>query len=258
TGLEGETYYVGLLERFSAAHNIPEEQTLADALKNGTAVGDETVLRQFAAYQNPEELVAQSAVQDCSETHLFKLDYFPSNDFKILLYFPSTGHFVVSDRFYTGLLISSSRQLDAARIGLNAQSNGAMNFHLGIQIHYGPVLLNFFTRLGLTILVEVVIALMFKFTEKRILRFILIVNIITQVLLMAVLSFVRFGGGRSYEFLMTMILETAVFIIEGILYGKYVNRFSTKPIRRSKPWVYSCVANTASFLFGLVLYNTYL
>jgi hypothetical protein len=255
TGLEGATYFVGLLGRLTEDEYAHEtDQTLADALNNGTAVGDEQVLRLFAAYQDPDGLVALNAVQDCSETHFFKIDYFPSNDFKVLLFFPSTGNFVVSDRIYTARTISSSSQLDAARLQVTAESTGAMDFDLEIKVDYGSIILDFIVRLAVTLFVEVGIALLFRLRENRVLRFIIIVNVITQVLLMIVLLIVRFSDGRTAEVLLYFVLEIAVFLVEGLLYEHYLNRLSTAPIRRWIPWVYSFTANISSFLLGLMVY----
>ncbi len=255
TGLEGATYYVGLLGRLPEDEYVhATDEPLADALENGTAEGDEQVLRQFAAYQDLDGLVALNAVQECSKTHFFKIDYFPSNEFKVLLYFPSTGHFVVSDRIYTARTISSSSQLDAARLQITAESTGAMDFDLEIKVDYGSILLDFIMRLSVTLFVEIGIALLFQLRENRVLRFIVIVNVVTQVLLMIVLLIVRFSDGSSSELLLYFVLETVVFLIEGLLYQEFLKRLSTKPIRRWIPWVYAWVANTASFFLGLFIY----
>ncbi|MEN6593947.1 MAG: hypothetical protein ABFC31_03225 [Clostridiaceae bacterium] len=258
TGLEGETYYVGLLGHLPDLDAPATEQALADALKNGSAEGNEAVLQEFAAYRDPDGLVALNAVQDCSDSHFFEIDYFPSTEFKVLLYFPTTGHFVVSDRIYTGKTISSSSQLDAARLGVTAESSGATDFDLEIKIDYGSIILDFVVRLLVTLFVEIVIALLFRLRENRVLRFIVIVNVVTQVLLMIVLLIVRFSDGRSSGLLLYFVLEVAVFIIEGLLYEEFLNRLSTAPIRRWIPWVYSLAANVSSFLLGLFIYLAFL
>lgn len=258
TGLEGETYYVGLLGHLPDPYAPVTEQPLADALKNGTAEGEEAVLKMFAAYQDPDGLVALNAVQNCSETHYYHIDFFPSTEFKVLLYFPSTGHFVVSDRIYTGKTISSSSLFEAARLGVTANSSGATDFDLEMKIDYGSIILDFVVRLAVTLFVEVGIALLFRLRENRVLRFIIIVNAITQVLLMIVLLIVRFSDGRTAEVLLYFVLETAVFLIEGLIYALNLNRLNTAPIRRWIPWVYSWVANTASFLLGLIVLIAFL
>ena len=84
-------------------------------------------------------------------------------------------------------------------------------------------------------------------------RFIVIVNVITQTLLTATLTLVNYINGSLAAALLYIVLETAVFLLEGILYAKCLKLRSECPIPAWKPWIYAWVANTASFFAGVYL-----
>ena len=121
---------------------------------------------------------------NCSETNQLNWTYYPPSPFKILLYFPETDFFYVSpiyeryafDSYYTVDLS------DYTEDGISAEESYDYTWE-GISLG---------ARILLTILLELLIALPFGYREKKVLGFLAIVNIITQILLnVALVEMVR-------------------------------------------------------------------
>lgn len=254
TGLEGETYYVGLLGPMPEDDVRVNVLTLHVAIVSKVAKDNMAVLQKFESYEDTDGLVALNTVQDCSETQCYHLDVFPSYRFKVLIYFPSTDHFVVSDRVYSYNTARNSSVVDAASLGLSAESSGPMDFGMQIAHPIGTILADFFVRLTLTLAVEMGVAWLFHLRGGRVFRFILIVNAITQALLMAALMIVNYRSSLLAAMLFYVVLESAVFLLEGILYAIFLKRYSEAPIPAWKPWVYAWAANAASYIAGELLF----
>ena len=253
SGLEGETYYVGLLG-YEPGEDTPfARRSLRDALTDGSAVDDEAILQKFAAYQDADGLIALDLVENCSVSHHYSAGRFPPSKFKVLLYFPETDHFVVSDRIYSTYAFYTFYSVDAFQIGLNARSSGTMDLGMRNAYRYGATTADFLFRLVLTLAIELGIAWLFRLRGKRVFRFIVIVNVITQTLLTASLTLVNYINGSLAAALLYIVLETAVFLLEGILYAKCLKPRSECQIPAWKPWIYAWVANTASFFAGVYL-----
>ncbi len=253
SGLEGETYYVGLLGYDSGENWSFAMRPLRDALIDGGAVDDEAIMQKFAAYQDADGLVALNSVENCSASHHYSAGRFPPASFKVLIYFPESDHFVVSDRLYSTYAFYTFYSVDASQIGLNAESSGTMDLGMQNAYRYGETIADFLFRLVLTLGIELAIAWLFRLRGKRVFQFIVIVNAITQTLLTASLTLVNYISGSMAAALLYILLETAVFLLEGILYAKCLKPRSELPIPAWKPWVYAWVANTASFFAGIYL-----
>ena len=256
SGLEGETYYVGLLG-YEPGEDTPfAMRPLREALIDGDAVDDEAILQKFAAYQDADGLVALDSVENCSESHYYSAGRFPPASFKVLIYFPESDHFVVSDRIYTSSAFYASYHVDAAGIGLTKESSGGMDLALRSTYQYGSFFLKYLLRLFLTLSVELLLAGLFRLLKPSVFRLILLVNLITQTLLTLTLAFVDYSDGLFAVIFWYFVLETAVFLAEAIVYQIGFKRLGEGSIRPWKAWVYAWVANTASFFTGIVLYLT--
>lgn len=256
SGLEGETYYVGLLGHDSGENSSFTMRPLRDALIDGDAVDDEAIMQKFAAYQDADGLVVLDSVENCSMTHYYSAGRFPPASFKVLIYFPESDHFVVSDRIYTSSAFYASYQVDATGIGLTKESSGEVDLGLRSAYQYGSFILQYLLRFFLTLSVELLLAGLFRLLKPRVFRLILLVNLITQTLLTLTLAFVDYSDGLFAVFFWYLVLETAIFLVEAIVYQIFFKRISEGSIRPWKAWVYAWVANTASFLTGVVLYFT--
>ena len=110
------------------------------------------------------------------------------------------------------------------------------------------LLLTFAISLGLTVLLELLIARLCHLRGRDYLLVVL-VNILTNpaVVYLDLVCVTRFPNGRD---LWQIPLEIAAILIEGWCYAKYA-----RSIRR--PWMLALVANVFSYGFGLLL-NTLL
>lgn len=253
-GLEGERYYATLLSSdpstgpFSAIEG--DAQTQGNYHKGDT---DYEVFLKFAQYEGAPGFYFLQNFADCSQTHRFSWTYFPPQEFKILLYFPQADRFVISGEAYRRYAFDSYFTADASGLNLAGSIGEAGGLRVRESYHYGWEALSLAVRIALTIAVELAVALLFGLREKRQLRFIMLVNIITQVALNVLLNMIHYHMGMLAFALSYILLEFVVFLAEGILYAVNLKKRGEKEVPGWKPWVYAFAANTASFILGAVL-----
>lgn len=254
TGLEGVPYYVCLLVQADSEEGYFSALTLEKALANDYHSDlTEAELQLFLQYSDSDGFVPMYDAEDCSTTQHFNSYRFPPSEFKVLIYFPETGNFVESDQIYSNYAFNSYYRVDATRCGLSQSSSGVMNLQLLNGYVYAGRFLSFLVRLAITLAIELRIAWAFKLREKRVIRLIVIVNIITQTLLTLTLSLVDFFDGSLASIFLYILLETIVFVIEGIIYYLRINRISEKQFEIGELWGVAWLSNTASFLVGIFL-----
>lgn len=111
-------------------------------------------------------------------------------------------------------------------------------------------LLMFAVTSALTLLIEGLILKPFKFSFKKNWRPFLFVNLITQILLSALLSFGMLSGGMLVALFMYMFAEIAIVLIEMLLFI-----FLFKEQSKLRRAMYGIVANIASFIVGFFLWG---
>lgn len=246
-GLEGERYYATLLSLkestgpFSAPRGGGEDNARYHE-------GDEgyEIFLKFAGYRDADGFYFLQYFQDCTDTQHFSWTYYPPQEFKVLLYFPGEDRFVVSERLER-YAFDSYFTADAS--GLSP----AGGLRVVKSYDYVTEGVSFAARTLLTIGIELLIALLFRFRGKKVFRFIVIVNVITQVALNAALFAVNFSMGSLAFLLAYFLLEFIVFITEGILYAVGLKKRSERRVSGFKAWAYAFVANAASFVLGVAL-----
>jgi hypothetical protein len=107
-------------------------------------------------------------------------------------------------------------------------------------------------RVVLTLAIELLIALAFGYRAKKQLIFITIVNIVTQLLMSAVLVFFRHEAGFFLSAVSYVLMEFVIFTIEAVLYAIFLKSLSPKPISRAVTVLYAFLANIASCVVGLI------
>ena len=254
TGLEGKTYYACLLAPDNGGGNYFGVLTFKQSLKDGYSTDlTEAEQKLFLNYKDSDGFVPLYDVEDCSNNHHLSSGRLPPAEFKVLIYFPRTGNMVVSDQIYKNYAFSSYYRIDAARCGLTPESSGEMNLQMLNGYVYAGLFLSFIMRLTATLAIEIGIARAFQLREKRVLRLIVIVNIITQTLLTLTLSLIDFFNGSLSSLIIYVLLETGVFLIEGIIYSVRVNEISERQFKTGELWGVAWLSNTASFLVGVFL-----
>jgi hypothetical protein len=107
-GLDGETFYATLLSSvtstgpYSALDDSNQEYA---HYQEGDKEYD--VFLKFAEYEDVDGFYFLQFFQDCSQTQQFSWTYYPPKEFKILLFFPETDRFVVSDEITNVMLLTA-------------------------------------------------------------------------------------------------------------------------------------------------------
>ncbi len=99
--------------------------------------------------------------------------------------------------------------------------------------------------LGLTIVLELAFALIFKVRRTYDLILVIVVNIITNPAVV-LLNYLLLRHTDIPQLLIVLILEAAAVLVEGIYYKRYAEK-----VRR--PFLFSLGANTFSYFIGLIL-----
>ncbi len=166
--------------------------------------------------------------------------YYPPDEFKVLLYFPDKGKFYVSEKLGQFAFDSyfELKMVDD-KIEITKLDDLVKNLGTGDLISKTQIYKNLAITILITLIVELLIALLFKY-RKRKLIIITMVNIITQVILYLLMYQVL----RPFSYYTALsIAETLVFTIEIIVYSfKFENK--------KKAFIYAIVANFASLYFG--------
>lgn len=244
-GLDGKTYYATLLSsvEYSGPYSALNENNWAYSRYQE---GDEDyeIFHKFAEYKDADGYYFLQYFQECTQTHQFSWTYFPPDKFKILLYFPETDRFIISDEPYEHLAFDSYFTAEFSDPKLSAKEELSVNPN---------EILNLIIRIVLTIAIELGIALLFGFRKGNLFRFIVLVNVVTQIALNLALNIIKFHSGQMAFVIFYVLLEAAVFVVEAILYTLYLEKHSEQKIPGWEPPVYAFVANAASFILGLWL-----
>lgn len=241
TGIEGETYYVTLLSKY--------DSTGPASAWDGTSKYEyymgpyQRIWEKFLSYEDSDGFYFLQRWSDCSESNEYRWGYYPPDTFKVLLYFPKTDTFCVSG-IYETYAFSSYFTIDLSEYGTGALiAEKSYDYKLEIA---GLVF-----RIILTVLLELGIADMYGYSEKKQMLFIAGVNIVTQAALNITLNVIHYRSG--YWLFRYILMEFAVFFAEAILYSIFLHRlrveendeFVDKPVR------YAFAANVFSFFVGL-------
>ena len=192
-----------------------------------------------------------------SETKEIAWTYYPPSRFKILLYYPEAKTFVSSgiyeryafDSYYTV-------DMDGVNIG-SVEYNEELSTNERIDAYrsynYRQEMLSLLARIALTIVIEMIVALLFGFRKKKQFLILVIVNLITQIVLNVLLNIINYNSGPLAFTVFYALLEIVVFAMEAVLYCKILKQVSEQ---QKKDWyyvTYSFVANSVSFGAGFFL-----
>ena len=245
TGIEGETYYGTLLSL--------RDSTGPASAWNGNPdyahyhPGDEgyDIWLKFVEYQDTDGYYFLQEWWDCSETNQLNWTYNPPTPFKILLYFPETDAFYVTS-VYERYAFDSYFTVD-----LSAYDTDPIMAHQSFD--YTWEIISLIARIILTIALELGIALLFGYREKKVLGFLAVVNILTQVTLNVALNIINYNSGALTFTFSYVLFEILVFAIEAIAYAALIKKISSKEQKKGRAVGYAFIANTASFALGLWL-----
>ena len=176
----------------------------------------------------------------------YRWGYYPPKIFKILIYDIDNDLFIAPDDILDRYAFKSFYRCDAKDVN-----------NIIIEKTTSPKeVLYFFLRLTITLIIELLIALLFLY-KKWDLLFILGINVITQLILNVILLLFINGSLSGVMLLIYLILEilvTASEILALIFILKKINEKLNRPSRSIYVHIiYGIVANFASFIIGLIL-----
>ena len=245
TGIEGETYYGTLLSKSKSTGPASAWDGNPEYAYRQPEDADYDIWLKFVEYEDTDGYYFLQWFWECSEENQLNWTYYPPTSFKILLYFPETDTFYVSP-VYERYAFDSYFTMD-----LSDYATGPMLAEKSYD--YTWELISLAARIVLTILLELSLAWIFGFRDRKTLGFLAVVNIITQVTLNVALNIVNYNSG-SMNFVFSYVLyEILVFAVEAVAYTVLMKRITGIQTRKGKAIAYAFVANAASFAFGLWL-----
>lgn len=111
------------------------------------------------------------------------------------------------------------------------------------KLFFKIIIISFIT----TLLVELVISLLLKVKDKKDIMNIILVNIMTNPLLVILTVYINIVYGLIYRNILIYPLEILVVLSEGLVYKKYLN------YKKINPYLLSLILNTSSYLIGLII-----
>jgi len=249
-GLPAEVvYYATLLSETSS--NGPLQAFQGEIPKSDDQGELPDIWEKFVRFEDPDGFYYLQEHWSLQGNGSFSWGYYPPDTFKLLLYFPEYDSFVVSERTerytFESTYIADLKDIDYQTPGTTSVVNiEPADPHFIIAISDALI------RIVLTLAIELLLALAFGYRAKKQLIFISIVNIITQLLMNAVLVFFRHEAGFFISALSYVLMEFFIFTIEAELYAIFLKPLSEKPISRGKTVLYAFVANFLSCIIGLL------
>ena len=119
--------------------------------------------------------------------------------------------------------------------------------------NYGVEIGSLVARILITILIEMAIALLFGYREKKQLLLLVGVNSGTQIILNVLLNIVNYNLGEMAFVVFYVLFELVVFAIEAVLFYHLLNKISVKQKTKWLAIVYALVANAVSFGVGMLM-----
>lgn len=248
-GLENEIYYATLLSESPSTGPA----SAYDGSYARYAVGDEDyeIWEKFVAYTDNDGFYFLQEFWECSGSNEFCWGYYPPSPFKILLYFPEYDSFIVSD-IYERYAFDSYYNVDLSGVDIRTAA-AVSDVMVEKSYDYTLELVSLAIRIVITILIELAVALLFGFREKKQLQVLAVVNIVTQIVLNVLLNLINYNKGYYAFVFYYVVLEIVVFTIEAFVYAALLCRVSSKDTSKRTTTIYALVANVVSFICGLWL-----
>lgn len=211
------------------------------------------IWKAFVDYDEKDDYYFLQEAWQINETKELAWTYYPPNEFKILLYFPETGEYAVSgvyeryafDSYFTVNMDGVKLSVDYnEELSSDDRLNAYKSYNYGVEI--GSLV----ARILITIIIEMGIALLFGYREKKQLLLLVGVNSGTQIILNVLLNIINYNSGEMVFVVFYVLFELVVFAIEAILFYHLLNKISIKQKPKWLAVVYALVANAVSFGAG--------
>lgn len=214
------------------------------------------VWKAFVDYDEKDDYYFLQEAWQINETKELAWTYNPPNEFKILLYFPETEEYAVSG-VYERYAFDSYFTVNMDGVKLSVDYNEELSSDERINAYnsynYRVEILALITRIIITIIIEMAIALAFGYWEKKQLLLLAGMNAGTQIILNVLLNIINYNSGRIAFVLFYILFEIIVAIIEAVVLLVFLNKISITQRKRWLMVVYVILANVVSFWSGLYL-----
>lgn len=214
-----------------------------NSMKN-ISEADGDIFMKFVRYEAPDGWYFIQHLGYCdlkAGENTFSWNYYPPENFRLLLYFPEKDVFSVSQPMSLYAFDSTFR----------VSINSDLSFETEKTPEYGEIIKGCALRFIICLAAELLIALPFGFYEKKQLAVITLTNAVTQLILNSVLgASLWFRGSYIPAFI---LLEIFIFTAEAVIYARMLTHAPVKPDKKYHPVIYALAANTVSFIAGLVI-----
>ena len=211
--------------------------------------GEQPAWEAFSAFEDEDGYHFLQWQAQVSDEASAAWNYMAPQRFKILLWFPDTGAYALSEPLERYAFAAVYR-LDLTGLDLSG-ADGTLTIPVYRNYDYLGEALGLAARLVLTLAVELLIALPFGYLKRRYLKVLLLTNLATQLALNLALNITAYHSGWLAMWLLYPLLELAVFGVEAVVFRLTLK----KPENKGTPVLYAFVANTVSYVFGLWLGN---
>ena len=244
-----QEYYVTLVAREDQLGGPYHRITIADQPE----IQNPVVWNRLVAYEDPDGLVFAGGLQKLTGDGAYVWDYYPPEEFRILVCIPDTGYVEVSKEILSQYAFDSYYQVDFDDLPENW--NGAVGtFPVTRKYNLVWQITAFLLRLAVTVAIESLLAVLFGFSGKRQLWLIVGVNCATQ-LAMNLLILTQ-GSVHLFVFYVMQyaLAELAVVLAEGLVYYLALPKLADPYYAEGKhPILYAVVGNLSSFVLGYCL-----
>ena len=206
---------------------------------------DREIWQAFVDYKDADGFYFLQWAWRCDETKELSWTYYPPQTFKVLLYFPETGEFLVSD-VCERYAFDSYYTLDVGQMSTEPTPAVKRSYD------YTREVAGLIVRVILTVLIELGVAWLFGFRKKELLLLIIAANVVTQVAFNVALNVIYNAQGPWAVVFYYVVLEPVIFVIEAVVYCLLFNRFSETKHSHAKIILYALAANICSFVIGFL------
>ncbi len=247
-GLGDELCYGTLLSKNKSTGPATVYDGIADyAVHSGNfdwANLDYETWKAFVEYKDSDGYYFLQEGWRVDESKSLAWTYYPPHSFKILLYFPESETFITSG-IYETYAFDSYFTVDMSDITNTLIAEKSYDFSWE--------LISLFARIAFTIVLEIGIAILFGYKNRKQLLIISCVNISTQIILNILLNIINYTSGSLAFTAFYILFEIIVFVIEAIIFSYTLRRFDENARKKYIPVVYALVSNAVSFGAGFLI-----
>ena len=201
---------------------------------------DRDILQAFMNYRDHDGFKISGKNWQCDEDRSLVFGYDLPRTFKILIYYPDTGEFLAS-----GVLKCYAYD-SVFTVDLAGGSMTVRRSYSYLRSVAGALAL-----LVSAVAIELMVALLYGYRERKLLRLIALVNMATQVALSIALFFINYLEGPLAFLSSYVLLGVVVCCVETAVYRRIFPRAAQKEVSKEKITSYALTANVCSVLFGV-------